>query len=366
MRYTTLGEGFVTRRPAGNGPDAIAVGSRCVELPGGDLLCSCMFTAGLGINDFTPVLFRSSDGGTTWNGQGAVWPHLRSQWSMFASISRDPAGNAYLFGSRTPIEKPGESFWSDATQGLKPNELIWARSTDQGRTWSEPNAFALPLPGAAEAPGALCVTRRGVWIAPYSPYNTFDPAVRVVRNQVLVVRSEDGGRGWGHAAMLHFDDPDSSAAEAWCMDLADGRLLGLGWHMHKGGDYPNPYALSTNAGRTWGPTRSTGIQGQSTALAALPDGRALFIYNQRKRGDPGVRLAIARPTDADFGLEHDDYVWKAETRTQSGTSGEHSEWGDFSFGEPSITSLADGSLFVTLWCVQPSGRGIRWVRLEMK
>src|SRR5262249_47604376 len=157
--------------------------------------------------------------------------------------------------------------------------------TDGGRTWPDPTGFPVPLPGAAEAPGALCVTRGGVWIAPYSPYNTFDPAVKVTRNQVIVVRSEDRGRTWSHDLMLQFEDTASSGAEAWCVELADGRLLGVAWHMHPGGDYPNPYALSRDAGRTWSPARSTGIRGQSTALAALPDGRALFVYNQRKHGE---------------------------------------------------------------------------------
>lgn len=365
MGYHVLREGFVSPRPAGKGPDALVVGSRAIELTPGELIVSSMLTSGLGINDFTPALCRSDDGGVTWHGPTVIWPHLRPKWSIFASISRDVAGNAYLFGSRTPIDKPGEPFWSDATQGLKQNELIWAKSTDGGRTWLDPVAFPLPLAGAAEAPGALCVTRAGVWIAPYSPYNTFDPAVRVTRNQVVTVRSEDQGRTWTHSVMHRFDDPASSAAEAWCVELADGRLLGVSWHMHSGGDYPNAYALSIDGGRSWGPTRSTGIQGQSTALAAMPDGRALFIYNQRKHGEVGVWLAVARPTESDFRIEHNAIVWQAETRTQSGTSGEHSEWGDFSFGEPSITPLADGTLLVTLWCIQPSGRGIRYVKLRI-
>ena len=112
-------------------------------------------------------------------------------------------------------------------------------------------------------------------------------------------------------------------------------------------------------------TRSTGIMGQSTALAALPDGRALFVYNQRRHGDVGVWLALVKPTATDFGIEANEIIWRAQTRTQRGTSGAHAEWGDFSFGEPSVTLLPDGALFVALWCVQPSGRGIRYVKLRM-
>jgi hypothetical protein len=365
MPLRTLQEGYVTPPPGAAGPGVIAAGPRTVLLPDGEVLCSCMLTAALGTNDFTPVLYRSADGGITWTEQGLIWPQLRERWSIFVSISRDAAGRLYLFGSRTPITQAGESFWSEATQGLLQNELIWAQSTDGGRSWTDPAVIPMPIPGAAEAPGALCVLRNGRWLAPYSPYNTFDPGVSVERNQVVVVHSDDKGCTWNHAAMLHFDDPTDGACEAWAIELSDGRLLGTGWHLsYRGAEHPNAYALSHDAGTTWQPTRSTGILGQSTALAALPDGRALFIYNQRRHGEPGVWLAVVRPTDTDFGIETNEIVWRAQTRTQTGTSGDHVEWSDFSFGEPSVTLLPDKRLLVTLWSIQPSGRGIRYVRLK--
>jgi hypothetical protein len=325
-----------------------------------------MLTAGLGTNDFFPMLYRSPDLGETWSEQGPIWPHLKERWSLFVSVSRDPAGRLFLFGTRCPVDRPGESFWSEATQGLKQNELVWATSTE-GHSWTDPAVIPMPIPGAAEAPGALCSTRSGRWLAPYSPYNTFDPGLRVERNQVVVVHSDDRGRSWNHSAMLRFD-PSSGAAEAWVIELSDGRLLGTCWHLNhgEGGDRPNAYALSHDGGLSWGPTRSTGILGQSTALAALPDGRALFVYNQRRHGEPGVWLAVVRPTDTDFGVEADEVVWRARTRTQSDSSGEHVNWEDFSFGEPCVTPLPDGTLLVTLWCVQPDGSGIRWVKVDVQ
>jgi BNR repeat-like domain len=357
MPYTTLEQGFVTQ-------GCIAVGPRTAVAPNGDILCSAMLTSALGTNDFLPVLYRSVDGGKSWTEQGPIWPHLQGHWSIFTSISR-AAGRMFLCGSRTPIDKAGEPFWSDATQGLKQNELIWAQSTDSGRTWTEPAVIPMPIPGAAEAPGALCCMRHGRWLVPYSPYNTFDPTVSVQRNQVLVVYTDDQGGTWNHAAMLRFDDARSGGAEAWVVELSDGRLLGTAWHLgHGGAEHPNAFALSHDGGTTWQPTRSTGILGQSTALAPLPGDRALFIYNQRKHGEPGVWLAVVRPTDTDFGVETNEIVWRAETRTQKGTSGEHDEWSDFSFGEPSVTPVPDGTLLVALWCIQPTGRGIRYVKLR--
>lgn len=366
MAFNRIGEGFVARCTQTNGPRAIAAGSRCVATRDGDLLCSFMFTAALARNDFLPVLFCSRDGGVTWQEQGPVWPHLQERWSIFVSISRDDEGQLYLFGSRSPIDQPGESFWSDATQGLKQNELIWARSTDNGRTWTEPAVIPMPVPGSAEAPGAMCVTRDGRWRAVYSPYNTFDPSLKVEQHQVVMVASDDHGRTWQHTSMLRFAETRSGGAEAWVVQLADGRLLGTAWQINhaQGGDFPNAYAISHDCGFTWQPTRSTGIMGQSTALAALPEGGALFIYNQRKHGDPGVWLAEVQPADNDFGVRSNEIIWRAATRTQSGSSGQHEEWHDFSFGEPSVTVLPDGNLLVTLWCLQPDGSGIRYVKLN--
>lgn len=366
MRFLSVSEAFVMRCSAPQEAGPVAVGPRSVALSSGELLCSCMVTSALGTNDFLPMLYRSADLGETWVAQGPVWPHLKDRWSIFVSISRDAAGRLYLFGSRTLIDRPGESFWSEATQGLKPNELIWSQSLDGGRNWTDPAVIPMPVPGAAEAPGALCVTRGGRWLAPYSPYPTFDPNLRVERNQVVAVYSDNQGRNWNHAAMMRFAESNSGAAEAWLVELADGRLLGTCWHLNhgKGGDFPNAHALSLDGGLTWQPPRSTGIMGQSTALAALPDGRALFIYNQRRHGEVGVWLALVNPTATDFGIETNEIIWRAETRSQSGSTGEHAQWEDFSFGEPSITVLPDGHLLATLWCVQPSGRGVRYVKLK--
>jgi hypothetical protein len=222
----------------------------------------------------------------------------------------------------------------------------------------------MSFPGAAEAPGALCVTRAGVWHACYSPYNTFDPAVKPERNQVVLLTSPDQGNTWCHSAMLRWADPLSTAAEAWVVELADGRLLGTCWNLNQrdGTDFPNAYAVSDDGGMTWSPTRSTGILGQSTALCPLPDGRALFIYNQRKHGEPGVWLAAVRPTPADFGVEWNHILWRAP-RQATGASG-HAEWAGFAFGEPSVTRLPDGGLLAVLWCRGAHGNGIRYLRLR--
>jgi Neuraminidase (sialidase) len=371
MTLETISEGWVSRRQS-NSTTAVAAGPRCAVTNEGEVVCSFMVQSKLGINDFKPMLARSRDGGRTWAEEHLLWPRLLDRYSIFGSVSQAPDGNLYYFGSRFLIDTPGETFWSDATQGLKANELIWSKSADGGRTWAEPEVIPMPIQGAAEAPGALTVMRSGRMICCYAPYNTFDPELVVDRNQIVALHSDDQGRSWQYKAMIRFESEHSTGAEAWVIELADGRLLGTTWHLNQQdkSDHPNAYALSLDGGDTWQPTRSTDILGQSTSLAALPDGRALFIYNQRRHGDPGVWLAVVRPTAYDFGVESNEIAWRAQTRTQSGTSGEHTEWTDFSFGEPAVALLPDpkglgNTLLLVLWCVEPGGQGIRYVRLRI-
>lgn len=353
--FEKVAEGFVHRTP-------VACGPRCIVQPDGTLLASFMVQSVLGVNDFAPLLARSADGGVTWSEPSPVFPGLRETDSIFCSIGPGP----FLHGIRMKIGTPGESFWSDATQGMMQNDVVWSRSLDGGETWSLPAVVPMDGPGSAEAPCPLCVTRDGRWIATYSPYNTFDPADVVDRRRVVVCVSTDQGANWWHRNALRFEPEQSGGAEAWTIELSDGRLLCAGWHVdHESrNDYPNAYAISSDGGETWSETGSTGTMGQSVALTALPEGRVLMTYNQRRSGEPGIWIARACPSASDFGLESNDLAWSAKTTTQHGSSAGHSEWTDFSFGEPSLTLLPDGTWLLLFWCIQPDGSGVRFVKLR--
>ncbi|MFN7992033.1 MAG: sialidase family protein [Bryobacteraceae bacterium] len=360
--FETIAEGFVSRRDSS--PLPVAAGPRCAVTPAGEVLCTFMAQTRLGVNDFVPLLTRSRDAGATWSEPAPMFPHLAPRFSLFGSIGP----GLFFHGIRIPIDVPGESFWSDATQGMKQNDLFWSRSVDSGATWSDPAGIPLDGAGSAEAPCPLTVTSAGRWISCYSPYNNFDATTKVDRERVVIACCDDGGRSWWHRDAMRFPEANSGGAEAWVVELTDGRLLATAWHVDHGSthQYPNTYALSHDGGATWTATRSTGILGQSTALTPLADGRALFVYNQRKHGQPGVRIALVRPTESDFGVEHDQMAWAAPVATQHATSAEHSEWTDFSFGEPSVVRLADGTLLLVFWCIQADGSGIRYVRLRVK
>jgi hypothetical protein len=177
--------------------------------------------------------------------------------------------------------------------------------------------------------------------------------------------SVDRGATWSSRPKLQFPRRESIGAEAWVVELSDKRLRGTGWHIHPATE-PSAYAISNDSGETWGPTGSTGTLSQSTGLASLKDGRALFVYNQRRKGEVRVWLAVARPTDRDFAIGLHERVWTAEVATQGTSSGEHSDSTDFAFGEPSVQPMPDGTIVLVLWCLQPSGYGVRFVKLAVQ
>ncbi len=365
MAYQTVSEGFLWQRP--NKDALVAAGARLAGLPSGKIVCSFMQQSKIGINDFVPVLSESSDNGMTWSAPKVIWPHLTAKWSIFGSVSTGGDGLLYFAGKRIPIDVPGESFWSDANHGIKANELIWARSSDGGKTWTEPALIPMAIAGSAEAAGPLCVTKEGTWLYCYAPYNTFDPAVKVDRNQLAVMRSTDQGKTWQYQPLMRYAEPTSNSAEAWVIQLSDGKLLSSCWHTdwQTKSDYPNPYAVSSDQGRTWTPVRRVGTQGQTVSLLAVDGGKALMVYNMRRSDKPGVRLAELSPKGDGFEVSSDQALWYAPQATQNNSSADHDNWTSFAYGEPSIVHAKNGDLLAVIWSIEPKEHGgIRLIRLK--
>jgi len=363
MSYRILQTGTICRMANGSAFSAVAC-PRLVLCPSGEIVCTFVAQTALGINDFKPMQSRSNDGGVTWTAPVPMWPEMFGAYSIIGSVSAAPNGQLYFFGTRTTIDRPCETFWSDETKGMKPNELIWTSSVDEGKTWAPFSVIPQPITGSAEAPGALCATRGGRLVCCYAPYRTFDSTLRVDTNQVVSLSSSDGGQSWEAGRMLNFRDETSNGAEAWVVELSDGRLLGTGWHIMQEGDAPNAFAISGDGGVSWGPTASTGIMGQSTALAGWKNDEALFLYNQRRFGDIGVWLARVRPRGTDFGIISNERVWAAEVSSINPSETTHANWTNFAFGEPAAAVLPDDSILVTLWTSAGHGEGtIAYVKL---
>ena len=345
FRKIAEGDVFATTKE-----NACTSGPRTAILADGGLACCFMINSKGGANDFVPMIAYSKDG-NTWTEAAPVWPELTGKKSE---------GKVCLAGKAWEIAYPGEAFWSDEAAGMKENKLVFSISED-GYNFPMPTEVDVPFYGSAEQPGGMLAEDGDKLTMIYSPYPTIEKKEETDINCMGVLRSIDGGKSFSAAKFAQVEGP-CQYGESWITRLSDGRLFVSTWQTAVP-EKSTQYLLSDDDGITFAGPFVQPFRGQSTGIAAWKDGSVLIAYNRRKEGTVGVWLAQEKFNGTEVEVLENEPVWEANTITKSGTSGDFSQWTDFSFGEPSVTVLPDDSLLVTLWYQQNGVNGIRYVRL---
>ena len=332
-------------------------GPRCAKLADGSLACVFMLNSAGGANDFVPMIAYSADG-AVWSEAKPVWPELIGKKSVFVSLRSAGDGKVCLAGKAWDIAYPDEPFWSDEAAGMKENKLVY--SISDGYDFPLPTEVDVPFYGSAEQPGGMLAEDGGKITMIYSPYPTIEQKETADVNCMGILRSADGGKTFSAAKFAQVEGP-CQYGESWITRLKDGKLFVSTWQTAIP-EKSTQYLVSQDDGETFAGPFVQPFRGQSTGIAACDEG-VLIAYNQRKEGTIGVWLALEKVTGTQVQVLENEPVWAAEVATKSGTSGDFSQWTDFAFGEPSVTVLGDGSLFVTLWYRQNGVNGVRYVRL---
>lgn len=208
---------------------------------------------------------------------------------------------AWLVVWRTP-HTPGSlsEFWDKSTHNYVPQltggQLMVTRSTDAGKTWSEPVAISDQRFTNGHPPRKILQTDSGVFLLP-AQYRTPNPG----RHTVAILRSTDDGRTWSSPAPV-FDLPNSNGnhdgvVEPTLIQLKDGTIwfvtrtnLGALWE-----------SRSNDDGLTWSPLRPTRIYASSSppTIERLSDGRLVLVWNPWKdtEGNPPQTRGGADTTD---------------------------------------------------------------------
>jgi sialidase-1 len=212
------------------------------RLQNGDLYC--VFYSGYGHvstpNDKWPkggriMAVRSTDNGKTW-GKPAV--------AIDTDLDdRDPS---------VACLKDGTLLLNWFTVQKNQAAVMVARSTDNGKTWSEPvqlkldspYAFACSSPVRQLADGSLIL---GLYCEDEKAKKTFG----------ATVRSSDGGKTWKDLAYIGEKADIYLDAESDVVPLKDGKLLAA----LRSSKVDMHYAISEDSGKTWGPVKSFGFKG---------------------------------------------------------------------------------------------------------
>ena len=333
-------------------------GPRLAVLPDGTIACSFMLNTKTGANDFVPMIAYSKDG-ECWCEAKEIYPELTGKKSAFISLRNTHDGRVVLGGKMWDIDHPGEAFWSDEACGMKENRIVYAVS-DDGYGFPALSEIELPFYASAENPGGALVDADGKITLIYSPYPTIDKKEEV--NTCCMVKLTKGAADDAFSGEKFAVIPAPCLyAESWIDRLSDGRLFVSTWQTESSDS--SRYLISDDDGKTFSAPAAQPFRGQSTGIDAGPDGDVYIAYNQRKEGTVGVWLAHERPTADDPGLIANEPVWAAASATSNDSSGDFAEWTDFSFGEPHVKRLPDGTLMVVLWYDEGGRRGVRCVRL---
>jgi len=332
---------------------------QAVQLPNGEILCSFSVGGGPNVTGGTDWA-RSTDGGKSWTVEGTLLPlDPSTERANFLKLSLSSDGETvYAYGSQI-ANRPDVPF------GQRHANAVLCRSTDEGHTWSPPVEIPMPVDGSLEVSHAVLPLRSGRLLAPAATL----PDEHRLGERVLVAISDDHGRSWpAHSTV--FQDPKGKLGyfEQKLAEFAPGQLIATAWTVTMGdyADRPDSFSISHDEGCTWGPAKSTGIQGQTMTPVPLGDDRLLVLYN-RRYGQQAIMMCLVTFTPDDWTIRHESMMYDAKAHRERAADLKSGieELDSFAFGFPTAIPLQDGSFLATHWCSENGICGIRWTKLRV-
>lgn len=264
---------------------------------------------------------RSLDGGQTWEKDAATvkaWqggePDI--QWEDMPRIFADAqphsphAGNVYVGWIEWQLDK---------------SIILFARSTDHGKTFSSPLRISTHAGLPRDDNGGL-VGFVGVVGSDGTIYAIWNDG-----SSIAFTQSRDGGRTFAPSRSVmdvappYFGGAGGIPGVARAMGFPQiavdkGGALSLCWSDYRNGDIDVFASTSTNRGRTWSPPLRVnsdplhdGIDQFFQWMAADPVTGDLYVQFYDRRSDPANRktgVTLARSTD--YGRSFTNYAWQEQ------------------------------------------------------
>ena len=364
-----INTGLIYRNPKPHLCSVHAYFPSVVTLASDEMLASLVLGEAFESVDLHTHFVRSTDGGESWELQGELYPGTSDRLTSDAvRLTALPDGEIVAFMVRCDrTDHPDEGLASHENMGFVPTELLLLRSSDGGRTWSDPEPLEPPLVGPAfELCCPITPLSDSRWLLPTSTWRGWDGDCPNGMKMVAII-SHDRGLTWPESADVMCDPAQRVIYwESKIIELADGALLAAAWGYNEpeARDLPNQYAVSRDGGRTWTEPGSTGLIGQTLTPHLLDDGRVLCVY--RRMDESGLWANTSHLDGDEWVNDTCEPLWGARAAGLTATTGNMAHnFNVLRFGAPCVNRSPDGAIFVAFWCYEDCVSNIRWIKLNV-
>ena len=332
-------------------PDTTAHGPGLLETPSGTILC-CWFAGTYeGDTDVNIVVSRLEKGADAWSS-----PELISADNEFSnqnpSLFLNPNGEIWCLYTSQRGRQPGKD-------NMQYTSVVKKQvSTDDGRTWSDPEAV-LPEEGTF-ARQAVQILSNGRWI--YGLWLCRDSASGLAGDPSAFAISDDEGASWRRADM-----PESAGrVHPSIVELEDGHLVAFMRSREADFIYRSE---SLDYGDSWSAPVPTPLPNNNSGIGVtkLASGRIALIYNHnsapatygKKGAWPALRNPVSIALSEDGGLT---FPLIRNVERGEGYVGAENKFNNRQYEYPTIIQAADGMIHCA-WAYQ-TRRGIKWIKLS--